>query len=75
MNQMTWAWVMTITNPPQSDIRAADEIARTPKPDRPLASLVRLLARVHLLYEPLTGMIRGANSADCPQARQKCGRK
>jgi len=70
---------MTIINPPQSDIRAADEIARTPKPDKPLASPVRLLAtRVHVLYEPLTGqngMIRRANSACCPQVRQKCGRK
>ena len=61
---------------PKSNAVSADEIARTLKLDRGLGFLVRLLdTRVHLLYEPLTGMIRGANSADCPQARQKCGRK
>ncbi len=42
--------------PPRSDVRSADEIARTLKLDKGLGFLVRLLdTRVHLLYEQLTG--------------------
>ncbi len=42
--------------PPRSNVRSADEIARTLKLDKGLGFLVRLLdTRVHLLYEQLTG--------------------
>jgi DNA-binding MarR family transcriptional regulator len=45
----------TMTRPPKSDARSADEIARTLKLDKGLGFLVRLLdTRVHLLYEQLT---------------------
>jgi DNA-binding MarR family transcriptional regulator len=45
-----------MTKPPKSDVRSADEIARTLKLDKGLGFLVRLLdTRVHLLYEQLTG--------------------
>src|ERR1700675_3361264 len=45
-----------MTRPPKSEIRSADEIARTLKLDKGLGFLVRLLdTRVHLLYEQLTG--------------------
>ncbi|HXQ03518.1 MAG TPA: MarR family transcriptional regulator [Bradyrhizobium sp.] len=46
----------TMIRPPRSDVRSADEIARTLKLDKGLGFLVRLLdTRVHLLYEQLTG--------------------
>jgi DNA-binding MarR family transcriptional regulator len=45
-----------MTKPPKSEVRSADEIARTLKLDKGLGFLVRLLdTRVHLLYEQLTG--------------------
>jgi|SRR6202035_2607010 hypothetical protein len=45
----------TMTRPPKSDARSADEIARTLKLDLGLGFLVRLPdTRVHLLYKQLT---------------------
>src|SRR5713101_4964345 len=45
----------TMIRPPRSDVRSADEIARTLKLDKGLGFLMRLLdTRVHFLYEQLT---------------------
>jgi len=49
MNSSNYGNTYIMTKPPKSDIRSADEIARTLKLDKGLGFLVRLLdTRVHL---------------------------